>query len=154
MPVLGALPTLSLSTLSLMATAGLEIFIALLPGGGTRCFGPLPDTITYNTMIFSFFKHNMRKVAFGYLSLMWKSLSPNIVTYGMLIDVLCKLGDLRSARFCSFDDMGVRGIYPNMLFDRMLELSLSPNIVTYTALIDGLCKKGMMGGSAGFREDA
>ncbi|KAD2275738.1 hypothetical protein E3N88_41498 [Mikania micrantha] len=55
--------------------------------------------------------------------------SPDVVTYGILIDACCHEDDIK---------------YACKLFDEMLERGLSPSVVVYTTLIRGFCSEGRM----------
>ncbi|CAL9148560.1 unnamed protein product [Musa hybrid cultivar] len=95
---------------------------------------------------------------------MLKAHSPIVVTYSILVNMLCELGDLRMGYF-TLNDMQFLGISPNLvtftclidgyckndrldmaldLYDRMTSLSVLPNVFTFNALVDALCKKGML----------
>ncbi|KAL8026677.1 hypothetical protein ABFX02_14G044000 [Erythranthe guttata] len=54
---------------------------------------------------------------------------PNVITYGALVDGLCKVHRVREAR---------------NLLEAMTEKGCEPNHVVYDALIDGLCKVGKL----------
>ncbi|CAL9191765.1 unnamed protein product [Musa hybrid cultivar] len=95
---------------------------------------------------------------------MLKAHSPIVVTYSIIVNIFCELGDLRMGYF-ALTDMQFLGISPNLvtftclidgyskndrlnmaldLYDRMTNLSMLPNVFTFNALDDALCKKGML----------
>jgi leucine-rich PPR motif-containing protein len=51
-------------------------------------------------------------------------LSPDVVSYGSLIDALCKVGRV--------DDVELK-------FNQMINEGLTPNIVVFSSLVYGLC---------------
>ncbi|KAJ6873299.1 hypothetical protein NC651_032237 [Populus alba x Populus x berolinensis] len=90
--------------------------------------------------------------------------TPNIMTYGVLLDGLCKHGNLEEA-FALFQEMQRSTVKPNLviytilidslckcgklkdgkeLFSRLIDEGLKPNVYTYTALVGALCKEGLI----------
>lgn len=91
-----------------------------------------------------------------------ESAAPDVVTYNIIIDGLCKVGRLTETKKI-FADMQ-RSVLPNIrtyntlingfckkgLLDDAMELyteilnkdNVAPDIVTYNSIIDGLCKTG------------
>ncbi|OEL26028.1 hypothetical protein BAE44_0012954 [Dichanthelium oligosanthes] len=54
-------------------------------------------------------------------------LEPDVVIYGMVIDILCKTGRVEDAM---------------SQFNQLVTEGLSPNIIVFTSLIHGLCSIG------------
>ena len=57
------------------------------------------------------------------MSLMWKVCVPNVVTYGILVDMYCKMNNVNMA-YRVFKDMKSSGVFPNLQI--------------FTSLIDGI----------------
>ncbi|MBA0639844.1 hypothetical protein Goklo_022848, partial [Gossypium klotzschianum] len=70
-----------------------------------------------------------------------QGIKPNVVTYSILIDALCKQGMISKAE----DIVGImtkQGIKPNVVTYDMWNSGLQLDTIFYTILIDGLCKAG------------
>ncbi|GAY66860.1 hypothetical protein CUMW_252190 [Citrus unshiu] len=142
-------------------------------------FGVRPDVITYGTLINGFCRTGNLSVA---LRLHKKMVSgddengliskPNIFSYSIIIDSLCKEGLVDKAKEL-FLEMKGQGINPdvvvcttlihgfccagnweevNGLFIEMLDLGPRPNLLTFNVMIDCLCKGGKINEANGLLE--
>ncbi|KAK8358765.1 hypothetical protein V6Z12_A04G045500 [Gossypium hirsutum] len=103
--------------------------------------GPIPDTVTYNTLVQSMFQ---KMLASGQV--------PNIVTCNIVLDGLCKTGIRNSGLeldivpytilingLCKAGHIEVA----KELFHQLSDNGLKPNVYTYCVMINGLCKEGL-----------
>ncbi|MFQ6627437.1 hypothetical protein Gotur_006333, partial [Gossypium turneri] len=75
--------------------------------------GPIPDTVTYNTLMQAM--QNSR-------------LKLNVASYNILIDGLCKAGNIEVGK---------------ELFHKLSVNGLKPNVYTYAIMINGFCRDGL-----------
>ncbi|KAK1386054.1 hypothetical protein POM88_023789 [Heracleum sosnowskyi] len=90
-----------------------------------------PDTATYNTVIDSSCKRGLVDDAFNLHSeMMEKGILPDVRTYTMIIQVLCK--------FSRWEEVG-------LLLNQMMEdMNISPNVHTFTILVNTYSKSGKL----------
>ncbi|PPD67243.1 hypothetical protein GOBAR_DD35877 [Gossypium barbadense] len=121
-----------------LANKGLELLDEM------RSSGILPNRVVYNTLISSFYKEaNMQAAASNVLptlsllveaqlvlkDMVDKGVEPNIYSYNIVMDGLCKNGMLS-------DVIMVMGF--------IVRSGLSPDTVTYSTLLHGYCRKGKL----------
>ncbi|KAG9146433.1 hypothetical protein Leryth_011728 [Lithospermum erythrorhizon] len=152
-------------------TAGNELFEAMLSEG---C---IPNIITFTALIDGFCKagcvdkafqiyrrlkgtHKVSDIDMYFQLVPDASVEPNVVTYGALVDGLCKLHRVKEARDL-LDVMSSEGCMANQIvydalidgfckvgkldeaqevFSKMSELGYNPSVYTYSSLIDRLFK--------------
>ncbi|KAK6145575.1 hypothetical protein DH2020_022395 [Rehmannia glutinosa] len=102
--------------------------------------GCVPDVFTFNTLLKGLFRENKineaqelfrKMVREGFCQL-------NVVTYGIVIDGLCKAGN--TAMAIELLRVMEKGSYSALkLFNEMSEKGITPDNFTYNALISGFC---------------
>lgn len=126
--------------------------------------GVAPSAETYNILVDAYGRAGQFERCLEILDEIQEKmgLKPNVVSYGSLVNGLCKKGKLLEAE-AIFHDMVNRKISPSVqvynmligaycavgkiqkaraLIEDMKRRGISPSIVTYNALVKGLCKEG------------
>jgi pentatricopeptide repeat protein len=75
-------------------------------------------------------ENKIGEVEYAYKEMIKRRIQPNLYTFNILINGLCRAGKLNKAEDV-IEDMKAWGI--------------SPNVVTYNTLVDGYCKRGSAG---------
>ncbi|MBA0651742.1 hypothetical protein Goklo_019047, partial [Gossypium klotzschianum] len=70
-----------------------------------------------------------------------QGIKPNVVTYSIFIDTLCKIEMVSKAEYI-VGTMIKQGIVPNIVTYKMRNSVLQLDIISHTIIIDGLCKAG------------
>lgn len=131
--------------------------------GKAKCLidgeGFKPDTVTYNTLIHGFYRvGDVPEARQLFERMSMNKISPNVFTYTIMINILCKEG-----KFLKATDLFEKKIFPDIaaysalidglgkngqldkalhLLDRMLGQGLIPNIAIYDSLIRSFCREG------------
>ncbi|KAK7258017.1 hypothetical protein RIF29_32394 [Crotalaria pallida] len=100
---------------------------------GTGSFGYIENVNTYNLVIYALCKECRLVEAISVFYMMLKAeIFPNVVSFNMIIDGACKIGDLDLALKLTKKMTLMSGNY------------VWPNSITYNCVINGFCKNGRL----------
>ncbi|KAL8104985.1 hypothetical protein AgCh_028953 [Apium graveolens] len=107
----------------------LDYAFSLLSGVFKRGF--LPDFVTYNTLIRGLLsQHKPVEARLFFTNLIkFRQVQPDVVTFSIMIDGLCKTGHADMALW---------------LFKFMEKCDCKPDTITYNTVIDSYCKRGLV----------
>ncbi|RHN69826.1 putative pentatricopeptide [Medicago truncatula] len=112
-----------------------------------REFGVEPDAHMYNTILREMLNEKLLELALALYTTMLKSnVEPNFYTYNMLIDGLCKRGEVKGAQEL-LDEMKRVGIVPCVLSMTSILYSCwfpPSDMISCNVVLNGFCKTGRL----------